>query len=62
MKTTILMDITQLPAEYKSMTTLKDRLEQYEKDYNVKIVPYDTSKSNIQGNANFMPQIIKIAE
>jgi hypothetical protein len=59
MKTTILMDINQLPGEY---TQDKGGIKKYEKYFDVKIIPYDASRSNVQGNANFMPQIIKIAK
>lgn len=59
MKTTILMDINLLPSEYKST---KEGIKDYEKDFDVKLIPYDSSKSNIAGAFNNIPKIIKIAE
>lgn len=44
----VLMDINLLPSEYKD-TVLKDGIAQYEKDFNIKLIPYDSSKINTSG-------------
>lgn len=44
----VLMDINLLPSEYKSVI-LKDGIAQYEKDFNIKLIPYDSSKINTSG-------------
>lgn len=59
MKTTILIGINQLPSEYKGD---KDGIKEYEKDYNVKLIPYDSSKENMQGGYRSVPQITKVGE
>lgn len=46
---TIVMDINSLPSEYKT-EKVKDGIDLYEKDFNIKIIPVDNSKQNTQGN------------
>lgn len=57
MKTTILIDINTLPSEYKSD---KEGIKKYEEDFDVKLIPYDSSKSNMGGGFNNVPQVLKI--
>lgn len=53
---TIILDINLMPFEYTELT-LKEGVKEYEKDFNVKIIPIDPSRSNTQGN-NSSPIII----
>jgi len=56
--TTIILDINQLPNEYKaSDRTLKESINLYEKDFNIKVIPIDLSRSNIQNSIEFLPQV-----
>jgi len=45
----VLMDINLLPSEYKE-GVLKDSIKQYEKDFNVKLIPYDPSRLSAPGS------------
>lgn len=45
---TVVMDVNLLPSEYKE-ETVKASIEKYEKDFNVKIIPIDGSRQNMQG-------------
>lgn len=53
----ILMDINLLPSEYKE-GVLKDAIKQYEKDFNVKLIPYDSSRQNTNGAVNTLIQYL----
>ena len=45
-KKTVILNISMLPEEYKTNTsTLKENIEKYERDFNVKIIPVE-SKEN----------------
>lgn len=56
---TVVMDINLLPMQYKKdgKKFSKELLEQYEKDFNVKIVPYDGSPQNAYSYKGEIPRI-----
>lgn len=39
-----------LPDEYKNGNSVKESLEKYEQDYNCKVIPYDSSRVNVNGH------------
>lgn len=57
--TTILLDISLFPREYKDLGDLETTLKAYEDRFNVKVVPIDTSRKNLEGNSTIIAQIIK---
>lgn len=61
MKTVILMDVNTLPSEYKT-GDLKSCIKRYEEDFNIKVIPYDSSKQNVNGNICNAPIIVSIRE
>lgn len=56
--TTILLDISLFPVEYKILGDLETVLKAYEERFNVKIIPIDTSRKNLQ-DSKIIAQIIK---
>lgn len=59
MSTTILLDINLLPREYKDLGDLDTALETYEQKYDVKVIPIDTSRQNLEGTQQIIAQIVK---
>jgi hypothetical protein len=59
MKTIILMDVNTLPSEYKS-GDLKSGVKRYEEDFDVKVIPYDTSKQNVEGGGSSIPIVVSV--
>lgn len=54
---TFIMDINLMPAEYKDEDIIKT-VENYEKAFNVRIIPIDSSRANMQGgNEAFIRQL-----
>jgi hypothetical protein len=53
----IILDITTLPSEYQS-NDIKESIEKYEKDFNVRVIPLDFSIQNTKGN-NTAPIILR---
>lgn len=56
-KPTILLDLQCLPLEYKCIGNLEETLEAYEKRFNVKVIPIDSSRKNL--GENIIAQILK---
>jgi hypothetical protein len=52
----ITLDITTLPNEYKT-GNLKEDIKRYETDFDVRVIPLDFSKQNLQGSEHFKPII-----
>lgn len=57
--TTIFLDISLLPSEYKSIGNLEETLANYEKRFNVKVIPIDTSRKNLEGSTQIIAEIVK---
>jgi len=57
--TTILLDINLLPQEYKNLGDLETTLKAYESRFDVKVIPVDTSRRNLEGNQPLIAQIVK---
>lgn len=54
---TFIMDINLIPSEYKDEDTVKT-VENYEQAFNVRIIPIDSSRANMQGgNEAFIRQL-----